>query len=84
MFFLVRLAFWFSLVLLLLPLDGDGGGALQALVAAREAAVDVAGLCERKPDVCLAGMEAIETVSARARAGARIAVEMLGENAGSP
>ena len=63
--FLIRMAFWFSLVLLALPLtvgpDEDGHesvGPIQALFAAREAVGDIAGICERKPDVCETGKSA--------------------------
>lgn len=89
MFFLVRTAFWFSLVLLVLPLDaGRAPGSpppvspFAAISAAREAIGDVAGLCERKPDVCVTGKAAFETIGSRAREGARIAYELLDENFG--
>jgi hypothetical protein len=89
--FLVRMAFWFSLVLLVLPLDtGDPSsdvsavGAVQAFVAAREAVGDVTGLCERKPEVCEVGKSAMHTVGVRAREAARITFEMLDENFGGP
>ena len=84
MSFLIRMAFWFSLVLLVLPLDPATGNGqaesispVQAFFAAREAVDDVAGICERKPDVCAAGKVAIHTIGVRAREGARIAFEML-------
>jgi hypothetical protein len=87
MFFLIRMAFWFSLVLLVLPLDPatEGGRAdtvspVQAFFAAREAVDDVAGICERKPDVCETGKAAMHTIGVRAREGARIAYQMLDEN----
>lgn len=89
--FLVRMAFWFSLVLLVLPLDtGESTsdaptvGAIQAFLAAREAIGDVTGICERKPEVCEVGKSAIHTVGVRAREAARIAFEMLDENFGEP
>ncbi|HWK65445.1 MAG TPA: DUF5330 domain-containing protein [Rhizobiaceae bacterium] len=72
--FLIRLGFWFSLVLLILPLGtmGDGEnapsvGPLQAFFAARDAVGDVAGICERKPEVCEVGKAALQTIGARAR-----------------
>ncbi|WP_164756141.1 DUF5330 domain-containing protein, partial [Mesorhizobium sp. M7A.F.Ca.US.014.04.1.1] len=56
MVFLIRMAFWFSLVLLALPLSvgpdeagHESVGPIQALFAAREAVGDMAGICERKP-----------------------------------
>lgn len=84
MFFLMRMAFWFSLVLLALPLgvgSDDAGhesvGPLQALFAAREAVGDIAGICERKPDVCETGKSAMHTITARAKETAKIAAAML-------
>lgn len=87
MFFLIRMAFWFSLVLLALPFDtgsdGSSGqpsvGAIQALVAAREAVGDISGLCERKPEVCETGKSAIHTVTVRAIKTAKFAADMLDE-----
>lgn len=89
MFFLARMVFWFSLVLLVLPLDAGrppGGpppvSPFEAMSAAREAIGDVAGLCERKPEVCVTGKAAFQTIGSRAREGARIAYELLDENFG--
>ena len=83
--FLIRMAFWFSLVLLALPLgpageDGQSISPVQAFFAAREAVDDVSGICERKPDVCEVGKAAMQTIGVRARETARIAYEMLEEN----
>ena len=84
--FLIRATFWFSLVLLLLPFGGDGSsddlGPLQALLAAREAVQDISGICERKPDVCKAGKSALHTIGVKAKASARFAYDMLGEDEG--
>lgn len=84
MVFLIRMAFWFSLVLLALPLavgpDESGResvGPIQALFAAREAVGDIAGICERKPDVCETGKSAMHTITARAKETAKIAAAML-------
>ena len=82
--FLIRMAFWFSLVLLALPLgvgpgeDGEQSvGPIQALFAAREAVGDIAGLCERKPDVCETGKSAMYTITVRAKETAKIAAAMI-------
>ena len=84
MSFLIRMAFWFSLVLLVLPLDpatgngtADPVGPVQAFFAARAAVDDVAGICERQPAVCETGKAAMHTIGVRAREGMRIAYEML-------
>jgi hypothetical protein len=85
MFFLIRMAFWFSLVLLALPLDPQGSNGasvspIQAFFAAQQAVDDVSGICDRKPDVCEVGKAAMQTIGVRARETARIAYEMLEEN----
>ena len=95
--FLFKIAFWFSLVLLVIPLGESSTksqpvvpgatppepvGALDTFLAAREAITDVSAICERKPTVCEVGREAMNTVGVRAREVARIAFEMLDENFG--
>ena len=89
MFFLLRTAFWFSLVLLLLPFGGEGDegpqvGPLQALLAARAAFNDFTGICERQPGVCETGKAAMHTVAVRAKATARYAYEWLGDDEARP
>lgn len=77
MFFLLRLAFWFALVLFMLPLgasqlrNDDAVSPLQAISAARQAIQDVAGMCEREPDVCTTGKAALRTIGSRASDTAR-------------
>jgi len=83
--FLIKSVFWLSLVLLIIPIGGknaDGTAAIspiQAFFAAREAVGDIAGMCERKPDVCDAGRSALATIGTRAKEGARLAVHMIGD-----
>lgn len=84
MWFLIRSIFWLSLVLLLIPFGAAGNGTdadpvspAAALSAARDAAGDIAGMCERKPEVCAVGRSALHTIGVRARDGARLAYEML-------
>ncbi|ETA72054.1 MULTISPECIES: DUF5330 domain-containing protein [Mesorhizobium] len=89
MFFLIRMAFWFSLVLLALPLsvgsdEPESVGPIQALFAARDAVGDIAGICERKPDVCETGKSAMHTITARAKETAKIAAAMLDDKSASP
>ncbi|WP_159590342.1 DUF5330 domain-containing protein [Chelativorans xinjiangense] len=85
--FLIRCAFWLSLVLLFIPLNtGEGPeaeqvGPLQALVAARDAVRDVAGICGRQPDVCATAKTAVHTITARAREGMRIAQGLIDDEA---
>lgn len=88
--FLIKATFWFSLVLLALPLgtgsdnaDQPSVGPLQALAAARDAVGDIAGICERKPEVCVVGKSAMHMIAVRAKETARIAATMLDEGSGS-
>jgi hypothetical protein len=90
MFFLMRTAFWFSLVLLVLPFGGTGEdrdeavNPIQALSAARDAVGDITAICERKPDVCETGKSAFQTIGVRARESAKIAYELLDEQFSEP
>lgn len=88
--FLIRMAFWFSLVLLVLPFGpADGSGEdtvspVQAFFAARAAVEDIRGICERQPDVCETGKAAMHTIGVRAKESARIAYEMLDDKTAHP
>lgn len=81
--FLIKVAFWLGLVLVLIPYDDGSGlhgepvGPMQVLHTAGEIAGDFAGLCERKPDTCQSGRAILRAVGVRAREGARIAYEAL-------
>jgi len=81
--FLIKSAFWLSLVLLVIPFGGDNDeptvGAVEAFFAARAVIDDLSGLCERRPQACETGRSAFHTIGVRAREGARIAYDMLGE-----
>jgi hypothetical protein len=95
--FLFRMAFWFSLVLLVIPLGGRGtddkagnvaqpqaepAGAIETFLAVRGAITDLSGICERKPEVCEVGKSAVDTVGVRAREAARIAFALLHDQLG--
>jgi len=81
--FILRAAFWFSVVVLLIP--GDPGHdvpaprveALDALLAARGAVADISGMCDRQPDVCENGGAALAAFSAKARYGAQLLYSTL-------
>jgi hypothetical protein len=86
MSFVLRLCFWFGLVLLLIPAGtfgtSDGGnavGPVQAANAAREAFSDTMGICQRKPHVCETAKEAFHTIAVRAKETARVALEYVNE-----
>ena len=82
--FLIKSAFWLSLVLLIIPFGGEndepGVGAFEAFFAARAVIDDMSGLCERRPQACETGRSAFHTIGVRARESARIAYDMLGED----
>ena len=88
MFFLLRVAFWLTIVLALLP-SGSGSkndahanvGAGDAISAASAAVSDVSGFCERQPEACQVGAQAAVTIGQRAQAGAKMVFDFLSEQA---
>jgi hypothetical protein len=87
MWFLIRGAFWFSLVLVMLPIfDQDATDRLSkeqgveltdALSAATGVISYATDLCAQKPDVCVKSAETFSTLGSRAREGARVAYTYL-------
>jgi hypothetical protein len=86
MFFLIRMAFWLSVVLVLLP----SGGAKQtaaapsaeigAVGAAASATVsDMRHFCTRQPEACALGSQAAVAFGQRAQAGAKMVYELINE-----
>jgi hypothetical protein len=78
MFFLLRLMFWFGLVLVLLPRDKTPElnkqpqlGASEAVSAATAAVSDMSQFCKRQPAACEVGGQAATVIGQRAQAGAR-------------
>jgi hypothetical protein len=78
MYFLLRLAFWLGLVLVLLPRDKTPeSGKLpqisvsEAVQAASAAVSDMSQFCKRQPAACEVGGEAATVIGARAQEGAR-------------
>src|SRR3569623_1011649 len=86
MFFLLRMAFWLGLVLVLLPRDkapdsdkGPQVSASEAVLAATAAVSDMSQFCTRQPAACAVGGQAATVVGERAQAGAKKVYEMLPE-----
>jgi hypothetical protein len=84
MFFLVRMAFWLGLVLVLLPTEKTPEseklpqiGATQAVTAAGAAMSDVSQFCVRQPAACEIGSQAATVIGHRAQAGARKVYQMI-------
>jgi hypothetical protein len=87
MFFLLRMAFWIGLVLVLLPRDkapdsdkGPQVSAGDAVLAATAAVSDMSQFCTRQPTACAVGGEAASVVGARAQAGAKKVMEFFAEH----
>ena len=85
MFFLLRAAFWLTIVLALLPTGGSQPGAqakvgaTDAVVAASAAVSDMGGFCDRQPEACVVGAQAAVAIGQRAQAGARMVYEFINE-----
>lgn len=78
MFFLLRMAFWLGLVLVLLPRDktpeADKApqiGASEAVSAATAAVTDMSQFCKRQPAACEVGGQAATALGERAKDGAK-------------
>jgi hypothetical protein len=78
MFFLLRMAFWLGLVLVLLPREKTPEseklpqlGASEAVSAATAAVSDMSQFCKRQPAACEVGGQAATVIGQRAQAGAR-------------
>lgn len=85
MFFLLRMAFWLGIVLVLLPSGAPSVPAAKtidasdALSAASATVHDVKGFCTREPSACTVGSEVATTIGYRAQAGAKMLYELLTE-----
>jgi hypothetical protein len=87
MWFLIRGAFWFTMVLVALPFfDGEAQQKLQgapqveateALSAAAGAISYMSQMCAERPDVCVKGAETVSALGTRAKEGALVAYKML-------
>lgn len=87
MFFLLRVAFWLTIVLALLPSGGGMQqsaqakvGAADAVVAAGAAVSDMSGFCERQPDACTVGAHTAAAIGQRAQAGARMVYDFFSDH----
>jgi hypothetical protein len=88
MFFLLRMAFWLGVVLILLPSGAPRStstsqvGAADALSAASDTVHDLKGFCGRQPGACTVGSELATTLGHRAQAGAKMLYDFLTETLG--
>src|SRR6202046_3098409 len=85
MFFLLRMAFWLSIVLILLPtatsqpVPANSLGATDAISAASATVGDLRQFCTRQPDACTVGSHVATQLGYKAQAGAKMLYEFLTE-----
>ena len=85
MFFLIRAAFWLSIVVLLLPTGAqqEKAGATietaEAVAAASAAVSDMRQFCARQPEACSVGSQAAIAFGYKAQAGAKMLYDFLTE-----
>ena len=83
MFFLLRMAFWLGLVLILLPSGPSQTppakqvGASDAISAASATVGDLSQFCARQPDACTVGSHVATELGSRAQVGARMLYEFF-------
>ncbi len=91
MWFLIRAGFWFSLVLMFLPIfakpeggprpGGEPSVQVSDAISAASGVVQYVGaMCTEKPDVCLKGGETLTALGYQVGDGARVAYDMLGRH----
>jgi hypothetical protein len=83
MFFLLRMAFWLSVVLILLPTGSsqpdpaNSVAAGEAISAASATVGDLRQFCTRQPDACTVGTHVATELGYKAQAGAKMLYEFL-------
>jgi hypothetical protein len=77
--FLVRIAFWLIIIVLLLPTDGKQQSEVYG--TAQAAVKDVSGFCDRNPDACVKGMNIFNMLVQKAQFGAGMLVGFVQEQA---
>lgn len=82
--FLVRSAFWLTIVILLIPADPETGDAprvtvMNAVAAVRATVADLSGFCGRNPDVCATGGAAAQLIGEKLGNGVDLIYRYLGD-----
>ena len=83
--FLLRLAFWLGVIVILLPSGGSQPtsnaqvSAIDAMSAAKATVGDMRQFCERQPEACTVGSQAALALGDRAKAGAKRLYEFFNE-----
>ncbi|WP_310620763.1 DUF5330 domain-containing protein [Flexibacterium corallicola] len=90
MYFLLKVAFWLSLILLIVPIgigsddEAPSINVVQAFVAARSAISDMSGFCDRNPDTCETGSSVATLIGLKAKQAARLTYDYLVEDEATP
>ena len=91
--FLVKTAFWLTIVLILLPSGSNKDAqtsndpqisASEAVSAASAAVTDMRGFCARQPDACTVGSQVGVALAHKAQAGAKMVYDFLNEKMREP
>jgi hypothetical protein len=83
MFFLLRMAFWLGVVLVLLPsgttqhAQTSDVNTSEAISAASATVHDLRGFCTRQPDACTVGSQVAVAIGYKAQAGAKVLYDFL-------
>ncbi len=80
MMFLIRTAFWLTILILLLPSNEQEQR--QVYGTAEAAVQDLRGFCGRNPGVCESSKDAFATFSQKAQFGAKMLMDFVKDRAG--
>jgi hypothetical protein len=75
MLFLIRTAFWLTIIVLLLPTDEQQRSEVYG--TAQAAVHDVATFCDRNPETCARGKDAFGVLVQKAQFGARMLMDLI-------
>jgi hypothetical protein len=86
MWFMLRMAFWLSIVILLLPTPPSQTGepqfdVTQALAAAMAAVSDMRQFCARQPNACAVGSESIVAFGQKTQSSANVIYDLVNRQA---
>ena len=83
--FLIRAAFWFSIVIMFIPADPQTNtpaprvAVIETFAAAQTVVADFSNFCDRNPDICDTGSAAFNVFAEKAQSGARMLYRYLDE-----
>jgi hypothetical protein len=80
MMFLIRMAFWLMIIVLLLPTDAQQRSEVYG--TAQAAVNDVATFCDRNPETCARGRDAFGVFVQKAQFGARMLMDLIKDRTG--